>query len=118
MAVIRIEFYRSFLDVPAFNDLETAKAALPAHQDPFRRTGYAVLFQLKAQYAVYIHNEDRYYSSYLPSEAKFLYGGEWKRGQPVDWKPISDISQAEIDILKEAGLENVVDILTDDGEGK
>lgn len=97
---IRIRFYNDFQDVEAFQTVDAAKQSIPVAHNQHSYRGYAVLFQYEGQYGVYIHPEDRYYSSYLPFGSNALFGGWWEKGKAVaEWEQIGNISQGERDLL-------------------
>ena len=70
-----------------------------------RSSGFAVLFEIVGLFAVYVHSEDRYYSSFIPSMAKVHYTGWWQKGCPIEWAAQkSNLSGDEIDTLRSFGL--------------
>lgn len=109
MDTIRLMFYHSHLDLPSFDTPDEAKNSEYVQMPNMFPQGYAVVFELNGKYAVYVHNEDRYYSSCLPAEANALAGGWWNKGIPVMWTQIGTISTEELNLLKEHGLEHTVD---------
>ena len=110
MDTIRIEFYKDFWDLPAYDTVEAAMRNIPKSRHPYNYNGYAVLFELDGKYAVYVHNEDRYWSSYLPLKAKPKLGGWCTTGEPIqEWQPIGMYSQVERDLFIKNGLTFLLD---------
>lgn len=101
MGTIRINFYQDFIDIPAYETIHEAMNSTPPTRDQWKTNGYAVLFELGGQYAVYLHNEDRYYSSYIPQGSHAVFGGWWKKGNPIKWEPISNLSAEEQRLMDE-----------------
>jgi hypothetical protein len=78
---ITLKFYTRSVNIPAFETVEEAQNTEPyvRYANWEMTYGYAVLFRLGELYAIYVHNADRYYQSYLPSHARVLYAGWWKK---------------------------------------
>lgn len=107
---IRLEFYKDFCDLPAYDTLEAAMKDVPQSRFPYNYSGYAVLFELHGKYAVYVHNEDRYWSSYLPFDAKPKLGGWCGTGKPIaEWESIGKYSDEERRLIEEYGLPGLLD---------
>lgn len=108
---IRLNFYQAHLDLPAYKTPQDAQVNEFVQSPNMFPRGYAVLFELNGLYAVYIHPEDRYYSSYLPDKAKVLAGGWWEKGKAVEWQQIGKFSLEERRLAAEHGYTPLLDEL-------
>jgi hypothetical protein len=100
MNTITLHFYQRSVDIPAFQTLDEALQSEPVNIINGWR-GYLVAFEVGGLYGVYMHNEDKYYKSFLPHDAKVLRGGWWEPGKTTEWKVIGGLDHESKRILSD-----------------
>lgn len=109
---IDLRFYQKRVKIPAFRTIEEALNAEPVSDYGGygrQKNGFAVAFELDGLYAVYVHHEDRYYSSFIPDNAKVRYTGWYMPGKPIEWeRQTNNLSRGEQDTLRALGFGRLV----------